>query len=339
MAEDLDTFDIISEALRTLGGRQKMAGEYRMVQCPFHSDNSPSCGVYMHRGGKVPLGWFNCLGCGKRGGWNTFARKTGLPKIKEWDNKEKEANAVVTQEVEDRLLGSTGLTLRMLLKVMGCPEAIPWPEFMEWRGFKGQLLAAVGGLIVNDYYNDGVGVLFPVRIGKKVRGGVKAVYEKKAGQTGYITMKGGEWVEKYGLFPYDYTQAVIKQGGFNFVILVEGPRDALRLLKLGIPALAILGANTMSKTKAMFIQNMDVSIIYAMPDNDTGGSAMWKNVQASFKTIPTKRLKLPRDRDEEGKLIPMDPFSASREVVSNLKNLLREKNRWTPCKLYLEKKQ
>lgn len=279
------------------------------------------------------------MGCNEKGQWNKFAEKTGLPKIKEWDTKEKEVGAGISQDEEEKLLGQTSVTLKMVLKRMSCPEAQPWPSNMGWRGFRGDLIAAVGGLVVNDYRTDSLAVLFPITIGEKVRGGVKAVYEKREGQTGYITMRGGEWVERYGLFPYGYTAKVIKKYEFNFVVLVEGPRDALRLLKHGIPALAVLGANTMSRTKAIFIEVLGIDMIYVMPDNDTGGSAMWKNTQAVFKYTQIKRLRLPREYDSAGKLIKMDPFNSPKYVLDNLKDLLRKNNDWKPGKLYLEKKQ
>lgn len=334
---DIDALDIIREGLRQYGGRQKSAGEFHLVQCAFHSDNTPSMGVYMQRGGRLPLGWFGCLGCGKRGMWNEFADKAKLQHIKEWDTKEKEAAATVSPEVEESLLGQTGVTLKRLLSLMNAPEAQPWPDNINWRGFKGDLISAVGGLIVSDYRADSIAALFPVKIGGKIRGGVKAVYTKREGETGYITMKG-DWVDKYGLFPFDYTKRVIQRGKLNFVILVEGPRDALRLLKHGIPALAILGANTISRTKAIFVESLGLDIIYVMPDNDQGGSKMWSNVQAIIKHTELKRLRLPRDRDENGKIIKMDPFNAPAEIIDNLRDLLRKKNGWKSVKLYLEKK-
>lgn len=277
----------------------------------------------------MPLGWFNCLGCGERGGWNKLAKKTGLPKIKEWDNKEKSVGDILTKEDEGTLLGDDGMSLRTVFKVMNCPEAQPWPVMIDWRGFKGDLIRAVGGLIINDYHNDDVAVLFPIKIGGKTRGAVKAIYEKRTKQQlGYVTMKG-EWVNNYGLFPYEYTKALIKQNGYDFVVLVEGPRDALRLLKLGIPALAALGANTFGKTKALYVQSIGADFVYAMPDNDSGGAALWRNIKGKLKgKIPLKRLKLPREKNEKGELIKMDPFNAPAEIMRNLKVLLKEKHGW-----------
>lgn len=335
---ELDNFDIIKSGLQQLGGRQKPAGDWRMVQCPFpdHQDGSPSCGVYMRKEGRASLGFFNCLGCGKKGGWNKFAEVAGLEKIKEWDTAQKRVDEVISKEDEEKLLGDQTLTIKRVLKIMRCEEAQPWPENIPWRGFKGNLLRLVGGLIINDYYNDSVAALFPVKIAGKVRGAVKAVYEKKTKeQLGYITMSG-EWVNSYGLFPFEFTKRLIDKNGFNFVILVEGPRDALRLLKLGIPALAVLGANTIGKTKALYITSLDVETYYVMPDTDRGGTALWNNLKEALtkKKQIVKRLKLPREKGEDGKVIKMDPFNAPREVISNLKTLLRDRHEWKKTNIY-----
>lgn len=330
MTADVDNLEIIKSGLHQLGGQQKMAGEWRMMCCPFHVDHTPSCGVYLRRDGRRPLGSFNCLGCGEHGGWNKFAEKTNLPTIKEWNNKEKFVGEGLSKEAEEKMLGSDYLTVKRVLRVMRCEEAQPWPEQIPWRGFKGDLLNLVGGLIINDYYNDSVAALFPISISGKIRGAVKAVYEKKTKeQLGYVTMSG-EWVNSYGLFPFEFTRRMIKKFGFNFVVLVEGPRDALRLIKLGIPAIAVLGANTIGKTKALFIASLGVHMCYVMPDNDAAGTKLWTNLKEALgkRKQNVRRLKLPREKDENGKVIKMDPFSASREVISNLKTLLKEKNDW-----------
>jgi len=329
--DDRDSLEIIQDGLNAYGGPQKSAGEWRMICCPFHNDKTPSCGVYTRRGGRAPLGWFNCLGCGTKGHWNVLAEKIKAPKIKEWDSKEKSVEGAVLSEAdEDKLLGGQTLTVRRVLKIMQCQEAQPWPDYLPWRGFDGKLIAQVGGMIINDYHNDNVAVLFPVRVAGRVQGAVKAIYEKKRqGQLSYITMPG-EWVNSYGLFLFEFAKKLIEKRGFDFVVLVEGPRDALRLLRLGIPAIAVLGANTIGRTKALYISSLNVGTFYVMPDNDNGGSALWSNLKVALgkKKIVPKRLKLPREYDSNGKLIKMDPFSAPRAVISNLKELLTKRHGW-----------
>lgn len=335
---DADPFDIILEVLERYGGRQKSAGDWTMVCCPFHEDGSPSMGVYMRRDDPFrPLGTINCFGCTEgKGNWNKFARKIGETEIPDWEMKEHSIGNIGGKNLDDELLGESGTTLRQLLKVMNAGEAQPWPEYINWRGIPGKVLAAIDGMIITDDRNEDIAALFPVKVNGKVKGGVKAIYQKRyAKQLGYVT-SDGKWVANYGLFPYDFVRKKITEQSYDFVILVEGPRDALRLIKLGIPALAILGSQAFTKTKTKLIQSLGVQYVYALPDNDKAGTEMWKLLKANFQQhtgLILKRLKLPRDKDEEGKLIKMDPFSAPVEVIKRLKTVLRENNEWTKFRI------
>lgn len=329
MKGDEDNFAIIKEQLSILGGRQKTTGEWRQVACPFHDEKEPSCGVFMRRDDiKRKLGYFNCFGCGAHGEWNTFAEKTGLKQIKEWNSAERKVEYSLDKD-ESALLSDSGMTMRAVYKAMNCPEAQPWPENIDWRGIGGALISAVGGRVINDEYNDSLAVLFPIKMGRRIRGAVKAIYNKKSpNQLGYLTMSG-EWVSQYGLFPYDYTANLIKRMGYKFIILVEGPRDALRLLKMGLPALAVLGANTIGRTKMLYVLNLGLDIVYAMPDNDNGGNKLWSNLKERLADkVKLRRLKLPREKGDDGKIIKMDPFNAPASVLKEVRLLMKERHGW-----------
>ena len=326
MADDRENLDIILAGLQQFGGPQKDASGWKMVRCPFHGDTDPSLGVNLLTGGKYKLGFFNCLGCGAKGNWNVFAERAGLPAIKEWANDENGSvsSTLVTAETDNELLGDAGLTFNEVKSKMGCQEAQRWPISLEWRGVKGQLVHDVGGHIIEDYHNDSIAVLFPIKIAGKVRGGVKAIFEKQDGQKGkigYITMRG-EWVKSYGLFPYVYVKNLLRKTGYKFVILTEGPRDALRLLSYGIPALALLGARTSNKTKAMFVLSLGVTHIYAMPDGDAGGDVTWKTIKSITDTtkVNLKRIKIPPS--STGKVY--DPGNMPVSYIKKLILLLEE---------------
>lgn len=325
MADDRENLEIILDGVRQFGGPQKDATGWKMVRCPFHGDTDPSLGINLLVGGKYKLGFWNCLGCGRKGEWNDFAAQAGLPTIKAWENADGSvAENLVTRDVEDELLGDAGLTFKVLLTRMGCLEAQRWPVDTPWRGFEGQLVHDVGGHIIEDTYNDSVAVLFPIKISGKVRGGVKAVFEKADGQKGklgYITMRG-EWIKSYGLFPYVYTRKLLRETGYKFLVLVEGPRDALRLLRNGIPALALLGARTTNKTKAMFILSLGVTTIYAMPDGDAGGDTTWATIKSVIdKTkVDLHRIRIPESPSGR----KYDPGNMPIKYLRRLGSLLQE---------------
>lgn len=332
-----DNFQIIQDELTRYGGRQKTTSNSRFICCPFPEhggvDKTPSLGVNMEIDGKIPLGFVHCFGCGTKGPWNKLAEVANLDKIKEWATSSDVSTKLISHEVEEGLLGDTGLTFKSVLKKMKCEEAILWPESLEWRGFPGRLIQKVGGHIVNDEYAESVGVLFPIKINGKVRGGVKAIYERKHDkQRAYDNMKG-EWVKKYGLFPYMFAAKMIKKYRIPFVFVVEGPRDALRLCSLGIPAVAILGATSMSEVKALLIMNLRVTHAYIMSDNDKGGDTMAKTAKKFLKdteSLEVKRLKLPRKKDENGKIIKMDPGNAPRKIIKRIFEFLKEEHGFKP---------
>ena len=257
-------------------------------------------------------------------------------------------------------------------------DAQPWPRSLEWRSYSGDFLNALGrGVcwIVGDKGRDGgISAFFVVWVNGKVRGGVKAFYSKQEGRMSYLTTKGA-WIQKTGLLFFDLARSMIEQHreGRSFVVLVEGPRDALRLLSLGIPAIACLGALTFSKEKALLVLSM-VDQIYVMTDNDKAGSAMWRQVDRitayaldpeqeltarrrldarrkralaegkkgedgltledlDYEPAPgniVRRVKLPVRYDDEGKLIKVDPHSASKKTINKFMEYLDDTHgtRW-----------
>ena len=93
-----------------------------------------------------------------------------------------------------------------------------------------------------------------------------------------------------------------------------------------------MGAQSFSRKKAFYVEDLGVDFIYVMPDNDSGGSAMWKVVKQALSEseATVRRLRLPRDKGPDGKVIKMDPFCAPKAVVTNIKRFLKETNGWKP---------
>jgi len=261
--------------------------------------------------------------CPESGNWNKLADKLGLRKIKKWQEKQESTILEVTAEEEQEMLGSK--TSKDFAKSLQVEIITDWNPNRIWRGFSGKLIKKLEGkLAINNKDNEPV-LLFPVKIAKQTVGYVKALIEKKPGQLSYISSKG-PWTRDKGLFPFDYIKK--KARVKHYIVLVEGPRDALRLITAGIPALAVFGVQNFSSKKANLVSSIGVDQVYLMSDNDPAGDVLYTKAKESFKKVGIKliRIKLPKKKDKRGKIIKMDPCNAPEELISKLKRMLKEKH-------------
>jgi DNA primase len=164
--------------------------------------------------------------------------------------------------------------------------------------------------------------LLPVSVNKKIVGYVKAALEKRKGQLPYVSSKG-TWIKDKGLFPFDYIGKKARLKGY--VVLVEGPRDALRLIMEGIPALCVFGVQNFGKKKANTAASLGVQC-YIMADNDPAGEVLVAKAKAAFKEIEfkLKTITLPKKKDKFGKLIKLDPQNVGQDFIDTLKERLTE---------------
>jgi 5S rRNA maturation endonuclease (ribonuclease M5) len=336
MTNILDARTTIIEELQSLNVRSKLTGDTFFIVCPFHDgDSTPSFGVHIGQGGRVPLGAFNCFGCEARGrNWNDFAKRTNLKQLKDWQKFVGSTNNDLLDAtggmltIDKSINADTQYTVEKLMKIAGNSEAIPWPKNKPWRGYPGKLITKMGGLYYNDWGSDELQLLFPVLVNGKLRGGVKAQLEKPKYGLSYVAT-AGKWVKSYGLFGYDAAVRIIQRKKYTFIILVEGPRDCLRLLKAGIPAVAILGSQNFSDKKLTLILGMmdECKCLYVLPDNDVAGRGMAKLIKGvASKYVKVKYLKLPREVDKKGKLIKMDPDNMPKSILREIKDKVKASN-------------
>jgi 5S rRNA maturation endonuclease (ribonuclease M5) len=306
--------ELILEEIQSLPGPKKVNGVSVMVRCVFHQDKTPSLGIFTGNNGKIPLGFFSCFGCGAKGPWNKLARKAGLRRIKEWSNYTESAKDLLDTTLSKKLLGVDTTTVQEVLKSFGDVADQPWPKQLDWRGYSGKLISKLGGRLIDDAYND-MCLFLPVSVNKKIVGGIKATMTKKKGRPSYINSKG-DWTQTKGLFPYDHVKRMIYKNDLDYVILVEGPRDALRLVVAGLPALCVLGSRNFSVLKSLLVTSLDIETCYVLTDNDDGGDLMAENVVPLMKKrLTTKRIKLPKG----GKI---DPGNMSEELLEKVKKIV-----------------
>ena len=318
---------IFEEITSKIPGNKKLSGDSYMIQCPYHDDRSPSGGINLAVDSGVPLGFFHCFGCGAKAHWNSLAKKMDLHQFKDWElgfsgngsKRENKKRTVVTYE-------SRSQELKRSLNTM---ETIQWPIHMSWRGYPGKLLRKLGGLFYNDPLTDEVMLFFPVSVNGRYKGGVRAYLEKQVHGASYLTTKG-QWVKDVGLLGYEYVKRIVRKKGYRSIVLVEGPRDMLRLVNNSIPCLAILGSENFTEKKLLRILAMSTKLetIYVMPDNDKAGTQMFKRIKAACEGyIQVKHLRLPREKDEEGKLIKMDPDDCPIEIIQEVKAMVEKERK------------
>lgn len=273
--------DIILRNLDRIPGRiNRVNSAVVMIVCPFHEDGTPSCMLNITDNERFTTGFFRCLGCQAKGGWNLIAEKLGLDKIEEKDYRktrmeERDKGELrkqmlgINEETEDDGTRSVSLDEMFCALRVGMP--IPFPVEDNWRGQPGKFLAKVGAYLAFDSMDEDTVVVFPVRVNKQIVGGIKARWKKsKRKDVPSYKNSYGNWTARDGLFPYDYARKLARRKGIKWIVLVEGPRDALRLLRKGIPAVSIMGTQNWSKDKAQVIVDSGMKVLVCM-DGDSAG--------------------------------------------------------------------
>jgi DNA primase len=312
--------ETILKEITSIRGPKKENGVSIMIRCPFHADKSPSCGIFTGDNGKIPLGYFSCFGCGEKGVWNKLARKMGLARIKEWTNYKEAAQDLLDTNLAKKLLGTETNSLQDILKTFGDVGTQPWPPQLDWRGYKGTLLKKLGGLLIDDNYSDNIALFLPVTVRKEIVGGFKALLVKEKGKPSYFNSRG-DWIKSKGLFPYDLVAKMISKNDLDFVVLVEGPRDALRLIVEGIPALAVLGAKNFGSLKGLLVASLAIEKCFILTDNDDGGDVAYTTMLPFLKPhITTKRIKIPKSDKK------IDPGNMPQKMIDKLKTILTKES-------------
>ena len=166
------------------------------------------------------------------------------------------------------------------------------PAHKFWRSISTDLLIEVGCRVCRVKYENGLSekfVYMPVIVDGDTKGYIKARMKKKEGKPSYVNLRGN-WVSKFGLFPFDYA---IQKMVNRTMVLVEGQRDALRLLSFGIPAMCIMGTQNWSADKARLLEMHGVDNIYIFMDGDDAGIHGTEKIwHTSHDLFNTKVIKL-----------------------------------------------
>lgn len=260
----------VEQQLASYAGEKKELSGSALIICPFHSEKTPSGRIFHSPTTKAP-GYFICYGCGKRSNWNELAPLIGLQPFTKQRPKEEFANFSLLPSGETIASVKSEVSLKQ--------EEIAFsalPANKVWRSIKTNLLISIGAkqCRVNHEEHGWLQkkIYLPVLINKELRGYIKARLTKHADFPSYINASGS-WSKTHGLFPYDYAIQMMQELGSTTMVLVEGPRDALMLLQLGIPAMCILGTQSFSATKAKLLELAGVEKVVLFMDGDCAGRA------------------------------------------------------------------
>lgn len=262
--------DLIQSEIGKISGEKRIGTRYTFISCPFHNEKTPSARIW-HDNGR-----FNCYGCGVKKSWNELAAVLNLQQFGK-NAVKLESQAVPTTDLaryDSMLDTSTKETEKLKLYDLDSEQALVYAGLNQpkWRGFTFEFLSEVGvqmALVTETgrYY-----MYLPIMIKGKLKGYIKAQLTKPRSKKipSYINSKGS-WSLSAGLFGYDYARKLMKENGWKTLVLVEGPRDALRLLRFGIPAVCIMGTHSWSQKKLRFLEFSGAQRIVLMFDGDDAG--------------------------------------------------------------------
>lgn len=294
--------DFVIQELKRVIPKKETGGSV-VILCPWHREKSPSFSINVEPSNRrVPLGFGHCFGCGARKNWNEIAKELNLKEIKglrKDGTLPAEYVVALDGKMKDQLLGNASLTFAELESNLGGMLSYLIEPEDKWRGFRGKLLRKIGCQITVDDY-DNKCLILPVVIDGEIIGGQKALWTKIKSKkvSSYFNMPG-DWILNKGLFPYDYTEKLLVKSGKDYVVLVEGARDALRLLRRGIPALAILGTNNWGKQKRALVLNLPINRVVIMMDADAPGVKASNAIMKSLKGKITRHLIKLKDIEDE----------------------------------------
>lgn len=250
-----------------------------MICCPFHSDRTPSCAVFYKSTDRDP-GRYYCFSCGAKGDWNTLANALSLEEYNSKPKDEYSTPIVFHEKLENNSFTPDNLIIKDL------------PSNKFWRKISTNLLIDIGAKACNVVYENAISekfVYLPVYVDKVLRGYTKGRLKKIEGITSYINAKGS-WVKEWGLFPFDYSIDLMRKINSKTIVLVEGQRDALRLLKYGIPAMCIMGTHNWTDKKRWLLELHGVENIILMMDGDDAGILATNNIYPTLKDMFNTRV-------------------------------------------------
>jgi len=293
-------------ALKATGYPVKAAGKSIMVRCPFHPDTDPSLSVNVGNP-DAPPGVFNCFGCGAHGSWNLLAQTLHLRPFTEEELREL------------RRIHLNGRRPRETWRYQPPRHLGELPPGFRYGRIGYETLKRYGAKVWVDPVLQEKRLLFIVTVFGETLGHVSLPYHRLTARVRRARYSPGHWVRR-ALWPYDH-----QRSGARTIVLVEGLRDALRLLQEGIDALAMLGGRTVwTPYKRELVLAKEPKRIVVLTDGDPTGHRFAKQLVKEFRPLlPVRWFRLPL-REKTELPFDLDPYNMPGKYLKKLKQVVEE---------------
>lgn len=272
-----------------------------MIPCPFHRETHPSLSVAISSD-KVPPGVWGCFGCAESGTWNKLARRLGL---RQW-NPDEDVNPF-------EFVNTNKIHIENEIK-KDCLKLTEWTNEYHWKTYKAKFLKKFGAKLCYDNKYKSNFLYLPISYLSDEYGYCKVRLDPKLQASKYWFSPNMDKV----LYPIDY---IIDNISTKCIVLVEGMADAFRLLKNGIPALALLGVVITPFMEEQLESLAIKNIILCLDGDEPGQRAMFGYTTDSGKEIiglgeklenlgyNVRILPLPKEKEK------LDPDSMPKKYV------------------------
>lgn len=288
----------VEAVLDSLGVEYREEGKRFMVQCPFHDDRNPSCGVWKDSG------YFKCFGCGEEGSMADFVAEVEDIPIHQALRRLREGDSVSAVEREiERVLDVREKPLKYY-KLSSFHSAFPpvQPETRAWDYLSGR------GLTEESIHR------FDVRWGGdtgkyryRVVLPIRTVGGKLLSYVGRTVLKDTEPKTKKSRSPhrtfFGLYELLETYGEVELLIVVEGEFDAIYLQQFGLPVVANMGTSAMGPEKIRLLRKYARRVVLSYDGDAAGHAAMYgdekRRGQLSVlkRHLPTVAVPLPDGRD------------------------------------------
>lgn len=267
------------------------------ICCPFHGEKTPSASI------RWDTGYLNCFGCGHKAKFDEWAEHAGLQPFIKGPPKDRYAQNLFAalmqggdayeqeEQPEDEEEQEEDETPGFEANPSDSrkDDELPFkfwtmryrdlPAHKRWRTIKTSLLRKLGGKQAIRYFakskrwDDETFVYLPVMVHGEQKGYFLARTKKVKDKPSYLLAPstGDAWAKNWGLWPFDYSVNLMRKLGKETIVVVEGQRDALRLLSMGIPAVCMFGSKSWSENKSRILEVSGVRRVIQFFDGDDAG--------------------------------------------------------------------